>query len=331
MGIQIKDAVNKVHPRRIAVAYLGIHWDEYVSNIDQLEAIVISPRLGTNPKAVKALVKRLAKENELDGWDRVFFHDHLHAKLYLGEMSAVFGSANLSRNGLEGDRLTELCTVVSERPALDALEEFFESVKQEAIGQYGSTEAKKARLEVLEMEVKNNPDVGQATMACDFKDYPLRSDYPFYVIWYSDAPIEQTEKANNLLQDHYEYRMTFAESDALDKDKWLLCWKITQDKMPSLKNGSYYWMRLDEVIDQGAVDTTYTKLVAMRNDRGAYPVRVTKAPFRLTKEVMEAFRRAYDEENLKGELFQSEENFQLYKTISGVKKLIPAMKKILQK
>lgn len=72
----LQQAVQKIQPRRVAVAYLGEGWRDYLP-MDRLDEIIVSPTLGTNPRALTDLMAE-AKRN---GRPRVYFLESLHAKL----------------------------------------------------------------------------------------------------------------------------------------------------------------------------------------------------------------------------------------------------------
>ena len=69
------DKLHEHPPTHIAVAYVGRDWDQLI-DCSQLKEIIVSPTLGTNPRAVDELVEKF-------GWEHVHFLDELHAKIYL--------------------------------------------------------------------------------------------------------------------------------------------------------------------------------------------------------------------------------------------------------
>ena len=110
----IRDAVVRCKPSKIAVAYISADWKMFIDDVPYLEAIIVSPTFGSNPWAISDLVKHI-------GWEKIFFLDELHAKTYVGGKSAVSGSANLTRNGLGADGLVELCVEVNGNRSLSKL------------------------------------------------------------------------------------------------------------------------------------------------------------------------------------------------------------------
>lgn len=327
-GKEIAKAIQRVEPRRIAVAYLGRRWKEYLPNVDELEAVVISPNLGTDPRSVKELVKRLSIDGQ-DGWDRVFLHDDLHAKVYLGKTAAVLGSANLSFGGLGDPRRREICSETSLPKDWDVLDQFFETLKKEAKNQYGSASEKKKRLLTLEAEIKSNPYDGSERMASSFEKFELDAPDEFYVAYYTTESLVYTE-AGKQWEEKILDALSFAKTDKLDKRKWILCWHLMPKGKPAPANTSNYkWMKVDETLPDGADDDGYPQLVFMRKDWGSYNARCAKAPFKLTPPVIEAFRKAVMDKNISEYLVQGKADFNLRKSIEGVPNLIAAMKKNL--
>lgn len=178
---EIRKAIKRCKPAKIAVAYIGDDWNRYIPDVNGLEAIIVSPTFGSNPRAIIDLAKKI-------GWDKVYFLDELHAKIYVGPGAAVIGSANLTCNGLSGEGLIELCVEVNARETLNKLDTAFERLKECALRQYPTTDLKKARLIKLEKawgtaianRIIKNPN-GKSTAFIDFE--PLGEDH-FYVLWY---------------------------------------------------------------------------------------------------------------------------------------------------
>lgn len=111
LAYEIGSAIQRCNPLKIAVAYLGEDWRSFIPDVQHLEEVIVSPTLGTNPRAVMDLAQRI-------GWENVHFLDELHAKFYLGSSTAIVGSANLTHNGLSGDALIELCIEFSDERSM---------------------------------------------------------------------------------------------------------------------------------------------------------------------------------------------------------------------
>ena len=100
------EELREISPEKIAVAYIGIDWKEFIS-VDSLKEIIVYPTLGTNPVAIMEIVGKI-------GWENVHFLDNLHSKIYIGDSSMLAGSANLSRNALANTGLYEACVSTNE-------------------------------------------------------------------------------------------------------------------------------------------------------------------------------------------------------------------------
>jgi hypothetical protein len=90
-----------LHTKRFdcAVAFIGAMAKDLVSNAGSHSRVICNLRAGgTNPEAIRKMLRKGI---------RVKRCDLLHAKVYIGEATAVITSANLSANGLglEGDEL----------------------------------------------------------------------------------------------------------------------------------------------------------------------------------------------------------------------------------
>jgi hypothetical protein len=321
-GADIAPAIAAVAPKQIAVAYLGRDWRKYLpSDLDSLESIVVAPVLGTNPLAVQELVKALGP----NGWDRVFFLDSLHAKVYVGHSAAVYGSANLTNNGLSGQGLLELCAITNDRHELKYLASFVVDVVQKAKLQYSTTEAKLKRLAELVDAFNRNPSfsIGGADVA--FEDFELLPNH-FYLSWYViGKPTYNSSLSEEALYDS----LLLHPSDNVQLNKWVLVWRCNQDWSIGADLG-LRWMMIDECFSNGATsindeETEYTKVIAELKSLNALK---RKPPFKITKQVKLAFRGALEQEDGKlRKALQSDKLMELQKVLPA---LIEAMRSQLK-
>lgn len=70
---EIKKSIKRCNPSKIAVAYIGSDWNMFVQNIDHLSTVIVSPTIGSNPRAIMDIARKI-------GWENVHFLDELHAK-----------------------------------------------------------------------------------------------------------------------------------------------------------------------------------------------------------------------------------------------------------
>jgi hypothetical protein len=126
---KIRESITKVRSSKIAVAYVGLGWDRYISRTD-IKEIIVSPTLGTNPKAIEAIAALL-------GFDNVHFLENLHAKIYIGAHSAVIGSCNLSDNGLSDAGLIEAAVYLD---TIDSVKKYSPSLMNTERSPLGNTQ-----------------------------------------------------------------------------------------------------------------------------------------------------------------------------------------------
>jgi len=300
---QIKKAIWQCNPIKIAVAYIGCDWDKYLQNINALEAIIISPTLGTNPKAVENLARKI-------GWEKIFFLNELHAKIYVGHSTAVIGSANLTDNGLNGEKLVELCVEIEERTAHERIDKIFDEFKIEAQKQYLNTDSKKHQLLML----KNQLDKAQwHSLVIENKSEQKLSEFNtktnlerIHIAWYQPVkkgyahydlkkiPIENPNIDDSAV-DNYYTSMYFLEEDDIQVGDWILCWQCNINGFPR-KNGNIEWMQVHCVIEDAVRgDEPYTKFVGQAND-----LKTGTPPFKLDNNAKQIIRDALES----GEFFE---------------------------
>ena len=275
-GISIKSALRELCPSSIAVAYVGADWATYV-DATKLKEIVLSPTIGSNPFAIMKNVEQLQ-------WDNVYFLDCLHAKIYLSSSQAAVGSFNLTHNGLSAEALDEAGFIVDDLKTIEDLKLLVESYKVQARLAYPDVRSKLARVGELraawDRAVKNgiirNDSVQQELSA-----YRPITGREIYVccVW-RDAELSEEVASSGTVKD----LVSFLETDNVECDRWILCWYARADGRPDLRHAPY-WLHVDEVVSNGAINSTYTKIAVERNDRSQLA-----EPFTLTEEVSEALR-----------------------------------------
>lgn len=317
---EIQQAILDCKPMKIAVAYIGTDWKTFIPDSSRLEAVIISPTLGSNPRAITDLAKQI-------GWENLFFLDKLHAKIYVGKRSIVIGSANLSRNGLGVEGLIELCVEVNSEKSLKKIDEIFDNLKKRANKQYPTLEKKKEQLKELEKiwgaakangSVKNKNGKGQL-----FDDFELLGNDHFYVLWYTSGDLEYSENVEKI-QSMIGDIITFARRDKPEKNKWALVWPITKTSEPH-KTSKPSWLYIHEIFENGVIDETYPKCAIQRKD-----MKTTNPPFELTDDVVAAFKIAVQDKNVAEYLIQDGEKvFKLAHSQKGVPLLIDKMKELM--
>jgi len=135
---EILRAIREIQPSRLAVAYIGRDFDQFIDP-GWIEQIVLSPRPSSNPNAIRELV-------DLIEWGRIQFIPELHAKIYLGDQSAVVGSANLSQNGLDVGGLWEVGIYVDEPVVQNQISRTFDQMLDHAREAFPTIDSKEAAL-----------------------------------------------------------------------------------------------------------------------------------------------------------------------------------------
>jgi hypothetical protein len=319
----IQQAISGCKLSKIAVAYIGADWNTFIPNACCLSAIIVSPTFGTNPWAITDLAKQIE-------WDKIFFLDELHAKMYIGKNSAVVGSANLTSNGLSGQCLVELCVEVDDEESLRKLNKAFEDLKSRAERQYPTEELKKARLQELEQTwgaaIANRIIRNAHRNTRAFLDFePLGEDH-FYVLWYQPADCKYSDEVKAIeRQGLIKDNIHFASADNVEKNKWALLWRITNLSVPH-KTEKPYWMYIHEIFENGVIDEgyDYPKCAIQRTD-----LEVPSPPFKIMHDVAAALKKAVQEKEIAKYLIQDGKIFSLSYSLKGIPLLMSKMKEFL--
>ncbi|TKB23180.1 hypothetical protein FCL47_23495 [Desulfopila sp. IMCC35006] len=270
-------------PNFVSVAYIGIDWQEFIDP-NKIKKIIISPTIGSNPFAIESLVNEIS-------WEKVYFLNNLHAKIYIGANNAIVGSPNLSRNGLTTTGQQEAAIKTKDKTIISDLLKYFNKLEELANKNYPDTKAKKKRLSELKIEWTNAVRSGvikdDRKKTNQFSDYNIVSCDDFYISWYQDD--DDFKYTENVLpiKELIEDELHIAEDDEVEKGKWILAWKITTQDRPYKDKKYASWIYIDEIISQGIESTSdykYTKLALMlKNKEELTP------PFEITKDFYKAF------------------------------------------
>ena len=276
-GAAIKSALREVSPISIAVAYVGIDWSKYIDT-SMLKEIVLSPTIGSNPVAIAQLVARL-------GWENIYFLDNLHSKVYLGATQAAVGSFNLTANGLSAEGLKEAGYIISEPEAIAKLQALLSEYKALAVTAYPTELLKSERLTELraiwDRAIKTGAIRNDSTSGniLDYVSTPGDPDVYVCCTWGDLTYSEQVVSPSTISQS-----LSFLDTDELKPDRWILCWSAREDGYPN-KRCNPYWLHIDEIVKDGAIDKKYTRIAIERNDR-----LFLNYPFELTPATVEALR-----------------------------------------
>ena len=320
---EIKKSIMNCKPSKIAVAYIGEDWKRFIEKgYDQIETIIISPTFGTNPRAVSDLAKHI-------GWDKIHFLNELHAKIFIGSNSAIIGSANLTNNGLSGNRLIELCAEIKEKDDLDKIDDVFENLLQMAKKQYPTMEKKKEQLKQLcrnwRAAISNRITSDSSSETVDFIDFDMENPDDFYVLWYQPDNVDYSDDIK-AMESIIKDIVHFSSSDKPEENAWMLLWRITDNNKPDMRSG-LCWRYIHEVIEMGVIDSEcdYPKCAIQKINKP-----IPTPPFEITKEVDEAFKEAINDKEIAKYLIQNDkEKFSLEYSFKGAPLLINKMKEIL--
>jgi hypothetical protein len=276
---EIRDALRDVKPSRVAVAYVGSGWKKYLS-AKHLREIVLSPTLGSNPRAIEEFMRELGDEN-------VYFLDHLHSKIYLGANAALLGSCNLSDNGISDHGLFEAAVELVDIDVMNQLLMQIEHYKEIARKEYPTLKKKIARLKTLKKQCDEAQWFGLMNSvghkAPSVENYESVLDR-IHVVWCGSEEADFNEKLiHDAVPDcrdpdeYFLYTLQFHEDDDVQPGDWLLCWDCDDRGLPK-KSGDVSWMQVHHVIPNGFAAKDYSKLVGQTKRKLRRPL---EPPFKL--------------------------------------------------
>lgn len=297
-------AVKSIAPQRVAVAYIGKEWSDLIDTTT-LKEIIVSPTLGSNPRAIVEVAKLL-------GWENVHFLNELHSKLYIGKKQLILGSANLSANGLGLNTQHEACVMLADSGALADANALFEIYKAEAQHQYHDMNSKLEQVDRLQAEwnlarvhglLKKSGDACLTAMSNNqlFSQYDSDCDGLVYVAWYmSSGDYDYTEKVSEAVQHDIVSEIHLAADDQAPINQWVLSWAVTNKGYASKKIKPAL-LFIHEKIMHGVTDTDYEQLCYQRASLNTPP-----KPFDETDPLfIDCFRRVMDQdrfEELRGHI-----------------------------
>lgn len=315
---KIKSTLKKVAPNKIAVAYVGIDWKEYV-NFSKDDLIIVSPTLGSNPNAIIEIV-------ELIGWGNVHFLNNLHAKIYIGKNSAFISSSNLSKNGIDSKGLIEIGVLVNSKNEIEKIDNEFNNILKLSKKQYKNSKEKKLALKKLfKIHKKAVADkiIRKEGEVNSFEKYANSPIEEFYISYYTHGEIEKTseeyQKHESLINDELHLRI----EDKIDKSTWILVWKRTNNFKPN-KNSKPYWLFVHDILKDAILENEYPyqNCAIERND-----LEIPVEPFYLDDKFIEIFKDLISNQNFSKYFVQKDKDYDMNYSKKGLKKLIEEIKK----
>ena len=160
-----------------------------------------------------------------------------------------------------------------------------------------------------------------------FSDFePLGEDH-FYVIWFQPTDCEYSDDVK-AVQSLMVDDIHFASADKVEKNKWVLVWRITGSDAPH-RTAKPYWLFIHEVFENGIIDEgyEYPKCAIQRRD-----LEVPPPPFAITSDIAASFKKAIQEKEIAKHLIQSSRDvFSLSYSLKGMPLLISKMKEYMPK
>jgi hypothetical protein len=288
-------------PTHIAVAYVGRDWDELV-DCSQLQEIIVSPTLGTNPRAVAEIAEQI-------GWDHVHFLDELHAKIYLSQSCCIWGSFNLSNNAFgqkSSTPLFEAGTHSKEAHIIRDAYAFFEELQRIAHAQYPNHGLKIKKLSELH-GLHNNAIANKFTNTDTLKENldELPKYNHSYVISFSYGEAQFNKEAikqkikKQKIPDCKSLPFTEQDANFLHKGSWILVYSHDDYGVPVEKcsKDNFYWIYVHDLIMNGYQDTSEFPLVAFQwIDEDSI---VPPEPFKLTTKIYTALKTTLQDSRFK--------------------------------
>lgn len=267
---KIDQVLRTIHPKKIAVAFLGTDYKDFVETCN-IESIIISPTEGSNPYAIQALAKEI-------GWEKIFFLNKLHAKMYIGKKGTLIGSANLSYNGLSdnSNALQEICVKV---PTTDEINNIYEKILTAAKEEFQDKVQKKKALDKLEkiwrIRVAARLEKTKKHRAPDFENFELLANNQFYLDWYygtTNNPNLKDKKKYN--PQKFSDWMYLSLKEKIKANDWILCWEMNKRTGKMQDKRKLSWVYAHEILKGESKETGYPNLAIQWEDAPK-----PKAPF----------------------------------------------------
>lgn len=297
---EIREELQVIRPIRIAVAYIGKEWKDYI-DLSALAEVIISPTIGSNPDAIEQLLDE-------KGYENVHFLTNLHSKIYISTNFAIIGSPNLSKNALSETGLHEVAYKITDPEIISELEILFNDYKLLAQIQFPDEDSKNKKLIDLKALWTKNKTVVSPVPTEEESDYQYESFLKFtiernsqvFISWANkDEDLEVNEESINgqrisageenisdVTEKHWD--ISIHPDDYAPLGHWILIWTCTQrNKVSKGKDSAPYWLYVHRVYQDCTDDEPYTSVLRQ------YELLPTpKEPFPVDGKV---FREAFSE------------------------------------
>jgi hypothetical protein len=282
----LREQVKRLRPMSVAVAFIGAGWKDYITVRPELR-VVVSPGLGSNPRAIVELADAL-------GWDNVLLLEDLHAKLYVGQDAVLIGSANLSRNAFEPGRQREVCVMLRDEESLSQAQKIFERYVSLARDAFPTEQECIDRVEKLRRQRRHAqahgvplPDSDERSgdeptpedLLPTFGHYRPDRDGRVLCAWYGPSgDYDYTDAVPVAVQEDIVYECHVAPDDLNPEDEWILGYRarVNEPHLTHLGHGERRpWLfYVHEVFENGCDEEGYETLCIQRES-----LRVPPKPF----------------------------------------------------
>ena len=239
----IIEIFSKSKGRRVAItAFVGSGAEAYLPKPKGIELICWPKAGGTNPEAIRKLLKVGAK---------VRFADALHMKVYWTEdKGIVITSANLSINALGSGNLREICILVPSN-ILD-IDKIIRKVKPRRV-----TKQELDQLEIGHRDYYRSNKITQRKFPTpsflDWFESPMRSNWK---IGYWDATMQTSQATKRKSNEQYNVSsprdFIGCDKHAYDENDWILTFRIRRNMPVDIS-----WQFVDFVVETERKDIAY--------------------------------------------------------------------------
>ncbi|MFZ4859973.1 MAG: hypothetical protein ACOYL3_26720 [Desulfuromonadaceae bacterium] len=253
---EMRDTIKlKVVPSKIAVAYIGENTERYIDFDNNFEAIIVRPTLGTNPE-------KIIKIAEIIGWDKIYLLSTLHAKIYLGSSNVLFGSCNLSNNGLGDIGLHEIAAYSDSPGTVNKISGYFDVLLEAASEEYPDEKSKKYVIEQL----KRSKPLSFYDLATIIDNIPLMW-WTETIEEYSPTGLDKYDSPSGDYFEEYicEEAISVTEKCNIRPGQFVLMYQLRESNLSVVKK-SIRWLYVHKLEHNFVVDDEYSSCAIQLKD-----------------------------------------------------------------
>lgn len=312
----IAERLQRVHPVKVAVAYVGRGWSRFLDP-KYLRSVVVSPNLGSNPSAIVELAETV-------GWENLRLLEGLHSKLYIGDDTMMIGSANLSSNAFGSTQQEEACVVISDQESMQKALELFDRYVSKAEEQFPDKQSKLKRIEKLRQDWRKAVAQGltenELAEVQNFSCYRSDRDGRVYLAWYINEDSGYTNAVPVTIQNDIKLEVHLSPDDLKPRSQWILHWLMSHTGAVDGRSKPT-WVYIHEVFDNGCDDEGYEMLCIQRSSLFLPP-----RPFdEEDPHFVESFRKVMNRDEFSRLRGESDAKWRLKDKVRLTKKFISAL------